>query len=73
MASKKIAVIALVLLAGFFFMLPSNTFSQTTTTVPEDSDNDGVIDRDDNCPDVPNGFIAGTCLKIVSGVLWERE
>ncbi len=68
MDSKKILILTLVVFTGLFFMLPSHAFSQTTTTVPEDSDNDGIIDRDDNCPEVPNGLISGTCEKIVSGV-----
>ena len=29
---------------------------------PPDSDNDGIFDSDDNCPDTPNGPDGGTCL-----------
>ena len=33
----------------------------TTTTITTDSDGDGVIDTEDNCPQKPNGSLLGTC------------
>jgi hypothetical protein len=35
--------------------------------VGADSDSDGFPDYLDNCPDIPNGPLRGTCLKIYSG------
>ena len=34
----------------------------TTTTIPQDSDNDGIADAEDNCPQTPNGSLIGTCM-----------
>ncbi len=34
-----------------------------------DSDADGVLDCNDNCPPTPNGPLLGTCVKPVSGVV----
>ena len=33
----------------------------TTTTITSDSDGDGVLDTEDNCPQKPNGALLGTC------------
>jgi VCBS repeat-containing protein len=36
--------------------------STSTTTITADSDGDGVIDTEDNCPSKPNGLLLGTCM-----------
>jgi hypothetical protein len=41
---------------------PPPIFSETTTTTRLDSDNDGIPDSQDNCPNKPNGQLLGTCM-----------
>jgi hypothetical protein len=39
----------------------TSTVPSTTTTAVSDSDNDGINDTLDNCPNKPNGLSLGTC------------
>jgi len=42
---------------------PGSTTSTTTTIDPTDTDSDGTPNDDDNCSEVPNGPVSGTCVK----------
>jgi hypothetical protein len=40
----------------------TQSVSTSTTTITIDSDGDGVIDAEDNCPNKPDGPLLGTCM-----------
>jgi hypothetical protein len=47
---------------GYLILTPSGSpVTTTTTTIAVDTDNDGVPDSQDNCPNKPNGPNLGTC------------
>ena len=55
---------------------PENTSADITGVcegTKTDSDGDEIIDICDNCPEIPNGPILGTCASIVSGVVIGNE
>ena len=45
-----------------------NITNTATATVIPDTDEDGVRNEEDNCPEHPNGPYLGTCVRIVGGL-----